>query len=829
MRTWKKNSETLEQAYGEKRPDIFNRPLIPPLIFFVGGILTGQFISLPGILLLIPIFLIIFIHIISPNLSNILRLSCFLTVFFLTGVFLVTTQNRPADLLPLFQGKRVIIEGTIVSPARTNSNIRRFELKAEKIFLDNRVTNVDEKVLVNVYNNPCVFPVGTGIRFPAYLKPFMNFNNPGSYDYELSMRLKMISCSASVSDGRYIVPMGKGNPGLILKAIEYFRKPVRAFLDKKLSPRDSSLYKALILGERESITKELREPFDITGMGHVLAVSGLHIGIIAWLSFVSINWTLSRSRILLLRFDIKKIAALFTCIPVVLYTGMAGFQVSGQRAMIMTLAYLISIIIDREKEIWSTLALSVFCILTIDPMAVRSISFQMTFLAVTGIVWLTPVFQSIITDTFKNRINNRVINRVIFYFTSMVAASLSAVIFLMPVIVYYFHRVSFVTIPANLLVIPLLAFIILPSGLLAILSLIFSPFMAYIFLSIGVQGVHLMMSAINYLSGFAWSCFWMVTPNIFEITLFYSILFCLMSVGKWCRIKYCLTLIILLGLADISYWIYSTRFNNDLRVTFIDVGQGSAAYVQFPKGKRMLVDGGGFRVGSFDTGRNIVAPFLFSRKILKIDYLVLSHPHPDHMNGLKFIASEFGPSEFWYNGESVDKQEFHELMDIVKSKNLKVYGPRDLVKGSIISGVEIELLHPSEEHPLFFGDDNRSVNNNSLVLRLSYMGRSILFTGDIEGDAESILLKRYGDNLESDVLSVPHHGSRYSSSRSFLDKVKPEISIISSRRGNRFGFPHHETLERLSRVGARIFRIDEKGAIIVTIGENKFDVTCWCK
>lgn len=828
MKTWKKNSEALEPAYGERRPDIFSRPLILPLIFFTGGILTEQFVSLTDYYLLLLVLSIISILIISLYLSEILRLSCFLIVFFFMGIFMVKAQDSPSELLPLFQGKRVTLEGTVVGPVRTSGNIKRFELKTERIFLGDRVVDVSEKVLVNIYNNPCVFPIGTRIRFPAYLKPFINFNNPGRYNYELSMRLKMISCSASVTDGRYVAPMGKGSPGPVLEMIEYFRKPARDFLDKKLSSRDGSLYKALLLGERENITQEMREPFDITGMGHVLAVSGLHIGIIAWLSFVFIYWALSRSRILLLRFEIKKIAAFFTCIPVLLYTALAGFQVSGQRAMVMTLAYLVSIIIGREKEIWSTLTLSALCILAVDPLAVRSISFQMTFMAVTGIVWLTPVFQKIITDLFKDRIHRRAINRVLFYFTSMVAASLSAVIFLMPVIVYYFHRISFLTIPANLLIIPLLAFIVLPSGLLALLVLIFSPFTAEIFLGIGVQGLHLMMYIINHLSGFSWSSLWMVTPNLFEILLFYSALFCLMSFKKWRWIKYCLAFILLLSIADISYWVYQVRFYNHMRVTFIDVGQGNAAYLQLPKGKRMIIDGGGFSGGSFDTGRSIVAPFLFNRKILKIDYLVLTHPHSDHMNGLRFIASEFNPTEFWHNGETVDRPEFHELMNIVRSKDIKAYTHCDLVKGRIISEVKVEILHPAEERlPFHNAHDSRDVNNNSLVLRLSYMGKSILFTGDIEEDAEKILVKRFGDQLKSDVMSVPHHGGRDSSSKAFLDRVKPEVSITSSGKGNRFGFPHKETLERLNRVGSGIFRIDEKGAVRVEIGEDLFLVTYW--
>jgi len=817
----------LEPAYGEKKPDMFNRPLVLPLIFFAGGILTGRFYLFTGNSLLVLILLITSFLIISLYLSNIQRLFCFLIVFFGTGILLVNSMEEPTDLLHLSNGKKIVIEGTVVSPARTNNNISRFELEAEKLFIDDHVKYVNDKILVTVYNRTDVFPIGTRIRFPAYLKPFINFNNPGSYDYELSMRLKMISCNASVSDGRYIVPMGEGDPGPVLSIVEHLRRPVRDFLNHKLSPRDSSLFKALILGEREGITKELREPFNITGMGHVLAVSGLHVGIIAWLSFMFIQWVLTRSELLTLKFNLKKISALITCVPVVIYTGLAGFQVSGQRAMIMILAYLMSIILGREKEIWSTLALSALFILALDPMVIQSISFQLTFLAVTGIVWLTPFFQNIIPDPFKEDSKNKRIEKIWLYLTGMIAASLSAVIFLMPVTVYYFHRVSTVTVLANLIAIPLMAFIILPAGLIASFSLIFSSFVAEVILGFGVFGIHLMMRVIDFFAGLSWSSFLMVTPGIWEILMIYSLLFCLFSVKKWQWMKYILVLVILVTVTDISYWLYQTQFNNKLRVTFIDVGQGNAALVQFPGNKKMLIDGGGFRVGSFDTGENVVTPFLLNRKILKVDYLVLSHPHPDHMNGLRFIASEFNPSEFWYNGDSVDTRDFTELMGIVKTKSIKFLGPEELARGRTISGVEVEVLYPLEGLVLYENNDNRIINNNSLVLRFNYEGKSILFTGDIEQDAEAYMAEQYGNKLKSDVLLVPHHGSRYSSSNSFLEKVKPDLSIISSRKGNRFGFPHMETLERLKRAESKVLRIDMKGAIEVTIGENLFDVQCW--
>ena len=288
--------------------------------------------------------------------------------------------------------------------------------------------------------------------------------------------------------------------------------------------------------------------------------------------------------------------------------------------------------------------------------------------------------------------------------------------------------------------------------------------------------------------------------------------------------KWGMSLIILFSVLDITSWIYDTRFNKNLRITFIDVGQGNSALIQFPGKKRMLIDGGGFRGGTFDTGEKIVAPLLFRKKILHIDYIVLTHPHPDHINGLKFIASEFTPSEFWYNGDPSENSEFKDLMGIVKSKNLQILTPDHLSHGITISGVRVEILHPSGhvKDPVFLISGNRAVNNRSLVLRMTYNGKSILFPGDIEEDAENRLVEKYGKKLKSDVMLVPHHGSRYSTTESFLGMVGPEICIISSGSGNSFGFPNSETIERLNKAGSRIFRIDKKGAVRVEIGDGYF-------
>ncbi|MFC1533351.1 ComEC/Rec2 family competence protein [Thermodesulfobacteriota bacterium] len=260
------------------------------------------------------------------------------------------------------------------------------------------------------------------------------------------------------------------------------------------------------------------------------------------------------------------------------------------------------------------------------------------------------------------------------------------------------------------------------------------------------------------------------------------------------------------------------------------MGQGNSALIQFPGKERMLIDGGGFRTGSFDVGRMVVAPFLLYSKILHIDYLVLSHPHPDHMNGLRFIASHFRPKEFWCNGRKVETSTFKELMKIIGSKKTKVLYPDELLNGRYISGVRIELLHPpSGNQSARMSDDTKVINNDSRVLKISYQGKSFLFPGDIEMSGGETVISNAGPALKSDILLAPHHGSKYSCTTAFLRTVRPEICVISCGSGNYSGFPHKETLEKLTAIGCRILRIDKLGAVQISGGVDRLEAKSYIK
>jgi competence protein ComEC len=250
--------------------------------------------------------------------------------------------------------------------------------------------------------------------------------------------------------------------------------------------------------------------------------------------------------------------------------------------------------------------------------------------------------------------------------------------------------------------------------------------------------------------------------------------------------------------------------STDLVATFLDVGQGDAAVLELPHGHAMLVDGGGSFDPAFDPGELIIEPFLRRRHISRLDVVVMSHPHPDHMNGLPRILERFDVGELWEPGEESEAPAYRAILATAARRGI-AHGPpgaRDL------GGARIEVLGPKGGATMA-----RSTNDNSLVLRVSWAGRALLLPGDVERDAEAELLS-WGAGLRADVLKAPHHGSRTSSTPDFLAAVAPQFAVFPAGAGNRFGFPHPEVLARYpcptritGRDGAVTVRITSDGAL----------------
>ncbi len=260
-----------------------------------------------------------------------------------------------------------------------------------------------------------------------------------------------------------------------------------------------------------------------------------------------------------------------------------------------------------------------------------------------------------------------------------------------------------------------------------------------------------------------------------------------------------------------------------LSATAIDVGQGSSTLVRFPTDKIMLIDGGGFPNSVFDVGKYIVAPYLWRERIDAIDIVVLTHPHPDHLQGLIFILNNFSVGEVWSNGEKANSEEYREFLKIIQDRGIPHRRRSSQDEPIIVNDTRIEFLNPER----LWTDEGNVVsyveaNDRSLAMRMTFGGVSFLFTGDISGATEEVIVSRRG-RIFSSLLFVPHHGGRTSTTAGFLEAVKPSAAIISAGYDNPFRLPNPEVLTRLRNVGATIYRTDLQGMIRATTdGQEHF-------
>ncbi|MFO8088443.1 MAG: DNA internalization-related competence protein ComEC/Rec2, partial [Desulfatiglandaceae bacterium] len=736
---------------------------------------------------------------------------------FSAGLALEVSSLQPSVLAEIASRRGVhTIEATVCEPTTDYPRYHRTIILVHKVFVEGDPVTVGEYALLKIYGQaPSIHP-GDGLELQVRLSLFKNFNNPGGYDYAGAMALKGIACSAYSVSTRRIKKTGKGRLPAFSALIEKIRRPVRNLYTEDLSPgAPRALLRALILGEKQELEREVRNRFARTGLGHVLAVSGLHIGLVGWAAFMLAVKLVTASYRFSLAVVAARWAALFSVFPVVMYTCLAGFQISSRRAMIMACTYLAALFIGRRKDLWSTLALAGLIIIVADPHSLFTVSFQLSFTAVAGIIWLEPMLMKTLGPVLE-AVPAGFPRAVLSYLTGLVSLTLIVTVFLTPLMAHYFQRLSLISLPANITVVPLLGFFVVPSGLLSAFTAHLYPPLAEFIAQSAELGVKALLHLVKFWDSFAFTSVYVPVPNVGEVLLLYALLCSAILSVRHRKARIVLAASAAVLICDASYWAYRLHFDKDLRITFLDVGHGNAAVIEMPGGAEMVIDGGGFPGGSFDTGEMLIAPFLRSRKIMSVDYMVLSHPQTDHFGGLRFIAEHFRPREFWYNGLHSPISSYKNLMNVLDESGTIMRGPPELENFFMINGITMEILHPRRNpNRSAATDDSSAVNNSSLVMRVCYKGTCILFTGDIEQETEHLLATRLPDLLSSQILLVPHHGSNSSSTARFLKAVSPEACIISARnRGHRLVASRLDTLE------VPVFRTCEHGAVEVLINRN---------
>jgi len=815
----------------------YSRPVIPLLLSMISGIIVGAWLPGHGTWMIIVVSvcaatLLFFIRKkITPKLFPIVLLIALGYLSIQPWVFPAFPSNHVIHFMDTHPWK---ITGVIVTCDAKSLSRQKCILRTEFLEDKGEPFPVKGRIRLTVSGDVPSLSTGERIVFWARIRSIRNFSNPGGFDYQRHMAFKKVWGSAYVPADKLTLigkNVGKGVGAIISDA----RLRMSNLIDQIGDKEHQGVLKALIVGDREAISPELRTSFNRVGAGHLLAISGLHIGIIATASFLFFKWILSHIRFFLLNAWTKKGAVLLSIVPVLVYGLLSGMSPSTQRAVIMVIVFLTAFLFEREHDLINTLAIAAMIILIVYPPSLFSISFQLSFAAVLAIIYglsrIPTPWPSGQNITRKQKWSKAAIKLYYFFMTSFFA-----IIGTLPLVMYYFNQVSLVGLPANIIFIPLIGFVVVPFGILAVFICPFSVHGALVCLKAASAVLELAIKIIKVVSGWSFAAIKTLTPNYFEIFCFYILFWALLNL-KWVQTGTSLDLnrgrsrnnkksiqkpvvigallTVLMFSANVAYWLYQRCWHNDLRLTMIDVGHGNASLLELPYGHTMLIDGGGFSDNRvFDVGASIVAPFLWRKKIRTVDTLVLSHANSDHLNGLIYIAENFHVKQVWLNHESADTFGYRLFMETIKKNHIQMPAYGDITGVHDINGVQIDVLHP----PVNFSEKSRietwrNLDNNSLVLKVSFKGVSFLFPGDVKAQAEYELVSTAGDKLKSTVLLAPHHGSKTSSTERFLGKVKPEVVVISSRYKSRFGFPHPSVLKRYQDMGCRVLETATNGAV----------------
>ena len=804
----------------------FRLPLIPISITYTLGIYVGHF-DLPLLpqgwtvaLILLGVWTLLAI-------IKRVRLGTWMafSIFFLLGIFSIQLYLRPlhsSSHISHFTGlERISLEGIIDRPPESSRGRTQLLIRSQKVILPNRHLPADGLVLIFLKEEERSLRVGDRLRLSCRLYPPRGFHNPAGFSYERHLALERIYTVGFLSEKKGWAKLGEGFKNPVILRVERWRDRIRDFLDRETNPPASSIFKALVLGEQGEIPEEIKERFIVTGTAHLLAISGDQFGIVAFLSFSLLIWILKRSEFLLLSVPIKKWAAGLTIPCIILYAFIAGGGISVVRSAIMVITFLVSILLNRERNVLHTLALAAFLILLFSPPSLFDVSFQLSFLAVLSILYLVPrLLQTFKQEGISALLKGSWKKNILRYIMLSLLVTAVAIMGTAPFVALQFNRFAPIGFFTNLFIVPWVGFLIVPLSLSAsIFSFFFTPLATFL-INVNSFLTLMLLRVLASLASLPLASVFVSTPTPFEIVLFYLLLFLSVHVKKRKAARYLFLGICVVSALDLAFWNVRDSFQKDLKLSFIDVGQGDSILIEFPQGRRMLVDGGGLYEDRFDTGKNIVAPFLWNKKIRRIDTLVLTHPDPDHLKGLNFIASEFSIGRFWDNGYPTESEFYLQLRRTLNEKKIRTESLNEETPPQTINGVEISILNPPvRKAAKRRRHDPRDVNNASVVMKLRFKNVSVLLTGDVGKEAEERMVRR-DYPLRSDILKIPHHGSGTSSSRLFLERVKPTYAILSVGERNIGRLPHPETLRRYQQLGAALYRTDLQGAItVVTDGQ----------
>ncbi|NLY46170.1 MAG: DNA internalization-related competence protein ComEC/Rec2 [Tissierella sp.] len=759
-----------------------NKPfsiLIVPLIM---GVLFSHYFEINRYFIFILLSFVI-VALIYNIIKNAINQRVILVLFFLLGIFIGINGDR--SLLINNIDKRLDYMGIVEETIKGEDDFNKYIVSVD--YADNK-SIMKEKIILNVTGNDRLH-IGERIYFSGELRLPKENTNPRLFNYRLNLKTEKIHTTMSIK-GHSITVINSENIALKYRLKSKFTDTIVNTFNTYLSEKNASLMTGIFLGQSSYLSSEDIDVYRDMGLAHLLAVSGLHIGIISgFISFVLSNLGIKR-----------RINIIITLSTIWIYGYLIGFPPSILRSSIMFTILYYSQLIHEPYDSINSLSLAMFILLIINPYYIFNLGFQLSFAATFSILIFTPRIRQGFYP-FKNKI------------TQSLSSILGVQIGLLPFQAYYFNNINLISLIANLIIIPIISF----SLILGFLMIIFTNLhgingLIGIILEnlLNIEGIML-----NWLNGININSFKVFSPEIITGIIFYIILFIifdLINIKKLDKIMVKVVAVYLILLTMIN--IYSIINDKSTELHFIDVGQGDSILIRTKRADYLMDTGGSF-FGDYNIAEGITIPYLEKLGINKLEGLFITHFDADHSQGVPLIL-DILDVRYLFSTYLPDDEE---MLNSIKSSDAKSIILKENDKLKLDDSITLDIIWPNTS--------NLDSNNSSMVSILRTNGTNILLTGDIEREAEYLIKDKIIDDIH--IIKVPHHGSNTSSTDEFLQSIRPQDAIIQVGRNNLYNHPSDEVLNRYNSLGAAVYRTDNMGLVKVIIDENDYEIETYLK